>query len=558
MDYLVSKAHKSETHLPQIHVTEEQKMIHVRPLSMYVAKDNDALHALSTDHQFEALCSTLPKQDGVSTLSCTMVEDTCRTQPSSPSLSSTPSQSLTSPSLSSTTTTTADVSIDEDSELHSSYACCVQATASPIKPTDQADVEKLINDAHGSLDSRRLSAAPPSPSGSIVSSSSKLSRFSSLYTRAMERDELTFLSAPEQMPQEREKRSVRKIAEFFGDTPPMDMSINEISRDGLEAMLRSRVPLCYFLKFLIEEFSSENLFFYLEIENYESFPFTSDSERRAGAIDIYQMYLLQDSGLEVNLSERCRMQVASKIYQSTSSEDLKHCFDAAKEAVTGLLEDSFMRFQNGPEWQRMEKELRHTSLYAEPARQQAISRLLCYMSPSTRAAMHGPGPLLGQLVAEFISMRFSEEALFHTKPRESRRGHYRTASAGTLQSFSDGKRSPLVSGRELRELFSIDYLRPESSRVNSAASNTESSQPMRRLRQASLVNRSSCYDMTFFSRDCHDKQSFDCSHHSHLEVSTRPNGTVASSGHRSCGRNGLLNVATIALKRSMEQLRNCI
>ncbi|RKP08813.1 hypothetical protein THASP1DRAFT_15115, partial [Thamnocephalis sphaerospora] len=120
----------------------------------------------------------------------------------------------------------------------------------------------------------------------------------------MERDGDTLLASSIVSPDDRTIRSARKLAEFFGDLPPADVSVGEIERDGLCAMLRARVPLCYFLRFLLDEFSSENLFFYLEIEQYESFPFTTDRERRAAANDIYRMYLSQDSQLEVNLTER--------------------------------------------------------------------------------------------------------------------------------------------------------------------------------------------------------------------------------------------------------------
>jgi hypothetical protein len=35
--------------------------------------------------------------------------------------------------------------------------------------------------------------------------------------------------------------------------------VREIRKEGLKALLQSKVPLCYFLYHLLEEFSSENL-----------------------------------------------------------------------------------------------------------------------------------------------------------------------------------------------------------------------------------------------------------------------------------------------------------
>jgi hypothetical protein len=54
-------------------------------------------------------------------------------------------------------------------------------------------------------------------------------------------------------------RTSRKLDCFFGEPAPVDVCISEIRREGLKAMLESKIPLCYFLHFLLEEFSSENL-----------------------------------------------------------------------------------------------------------------------------------------------------------------------------------------------------------------------------------------------------------------------------------------------------------
>lgn len=54
-------------------------------------------------------------------------------------------------------------------------------------------------------------------------------------------------------------RSYRKLEYFFGEPTPVDVCISEINKEGLKAMLESKVPLCYFLYHLLDEFSSENL-----------------------------------------------------------------------------------------------------------------------------------------------------------------------------------------------------------------------------------------------------------------------------------------------------------
>lgn len=53
--------------------------------------------------------------------------------------------------------------------------------------------------------------------------------------------------------------SSRKLTNFFGDKPPIDICVKEIEKEGLKAMLHSKIPLCYFLYSLLEEYSCENL-----------------------------------------------------------------------------------------------------------------------------------------------------------------------------------------------------------------------------------------------------------------------------------------------------------
>jgi hypothetical protein len=69
-------------------------------------------------------------------------------------------------------------------------------------------------------------------------------------------------------------RTCRKLDGFFGEPAPVDVCISEIKREGLKAMLESKIPLCYFLHFLLEEFSSENLVSFL-IMNTRKLPLTN-------------------------------------------------------------------------------------------------------------------------------------------------------------------------------------------------------------------------------------------------------------------------------------------
>ncbi|KAG5462039.1 MAG: hypothetical protein BJ554DRAFT_5678 [Olpidium bornovanus] len=50
-----------------------------------------------------------------------------------------------------------------------------------------------------------------------------------------------------------------RLKRFFGVAPPDDVTVREIEKDGLKAMLRSVAPMCYFLRSLLESHCGENL-----------------------------------------------------------------------------------------------------------------------------------------------------------------------------------------------------------------------------------------------------------------------------------------------------------
>ncbi|KAI7874917.1 hypothetical protein K492DRAFT_117536, partial [Lichtheimia hyalospora FSU 10163] len=83
-----------------------------------------------------------------------------------------------------------------------------------------------------------------------------------------------------------------------------DVSIAEIRREGIKGMLQSKIPICYFLYHLLQEISSENLFFFTEIEQYESFTYMTLVQQLATAQHIYDTYLSPNSHFEVNIDER--------------------------------------------------------------------------------------------------------------------------------------------------------------------------------------------------------------------------------------------------------------
>ncbi|KAI7903907.1 RGS domain-containing protein [Cokeromyces recurvatus] len=148
----------------------------------------------------------------------------------------------------------------------------------------------------------------------------------------------------------RVNRSYKKLEYFFGEPTPMDVCIREINKEGLKAILESKVPLCYFLYYLLDEFCSENLLFFLEVERFESKRLAKRNQNDI-ALSIYNTYISNNSYLEINLDDRVKRniteQLESILTANNPSEEPsidRYIFSEAKSCVYLLLESSFNQF----------------------------------------------------------------------------------------------------------------------------------------------------------------------------------------------------------------------
>ncbi|CAG8509549.1 4438_t:CDS:2 [Paraglomus occultum] len=171
---------------------------------------------------------------------------------------------------------------------------------------------------------------------------------------------------------QKSKMSTRKLESFFGEKPPLDICMKEIEKEGLKAMLNSKIPLCYFMYSLLEEYSAENLFFLLEVEQYESFDYQCSNQQFATAQHIFITYLTPNSQFEVNVDD--------------------------KRAVLALLEVSFAQFMRSNTADMMRRDIGEaTTHYSPEARDNAILLLLRFLSrqsspSSSHAASSVPTP----------------------------------------------------------------------------------------------------------------------------------------------------------------------
>ncbi|CAO3696280.1 unnamed protein product [Rhizopus stolonifer] len=167
-------------------------------------------------------------------------------------------------------------------------------------------------------------------------------------------------------------KSFNKLNYFFGEATPVDVCVCEIKKEGLKAMLESKVPLCYFLYYLLDEYSSENLFFFLKVQKFENETVCT----REMAQEIYDMFISNDSDLEINLDDK----VKQKITQNLSDGFQRTLFQTAKSSVYSLLETSFVRFMGTQVYQNMIDQCGElTILYSDNTIETAISYLYKYL-----------------------------------------------------------------------------------------------------------------------------------------------------------------------------------
>ncbi|CAJ0634087.1 739_t:CDS:2 [Entrophospora sp. SA101] len=166
-----------------------------------------------------------------------------------------------------------------------------------------------------------------------------------------------------------------KFNDFYFQTS--STSSSEIEKEGLKAILNSKIPLFYFLYSLLEEYSSENLFFFLKVEQYESKQYDNSTQQLVMAQQIFDTYLTRNSQFEVNIDDRVRKLTIAAI---KSERDLRYCFRDAKQAVFVLLENSFSRFIRSNLADTMRKEIgEHTAHYSNEARELSVGWLFKYL-----------------------------------------------------------------------------------------------------------------------------------------------------------------------------------
>lgn len=180
---------------------------------------------------------------------------------------------------------------------------------------------------------------------------------------------------------EKRKMSKKAIKNFFGESVPVDVPINVVEQKGLAAILQSHIPLCYFLYSLLVDMNAENLFFYLEVEQFEEHLFKSPESRKKTSMYLYKTFIEVGSDFEINLEGSVRELILPMI-----NEDNINCFSKARDHVVHLLIPCFENFTLGPIYKRMVEDLgERTTIYSKDQRNGAIKLFLEYLDRAPKS-----------------------------------------------------------------------------------------------------------------------------------------------------------------------------
>lgn len=175
----------------------------------------------------------------------------------------------------------------------------------------------------------------------------------------------------------RSMRIKERVEKIFGKAPLIDVPLEEIERQGLKSMLKSSVPMCYFLHYLMEIFSIETLFFILEVQRFQLTRYDGDRNSIIeAATQIEQAFIRKECIFEVNLKDDTKNSVIQKLKTGT-----KRCFDDAVEEILHLLEESYGGFERSPIYKEMQENLSSKKVpYKEEEVTMAIDLLVNFMN----------------------------------------------------------------------------------------------------------------------------------------------------------------------------------
>ncbi|KAI9017439.1 hypothetical protein BC832DRAFT_588702 [Gaertneriomyces semiglobifer] len=138
-----------------------------------------------------------------------------------------------------------------------------------------------------------------------------------------------------------------ELRERYG-AMPFNMPLVTLD-DRLQAILRNKFALRFFSDFCVEEYTIENLLFWLDVEIFQSL---DDEIRTLYGKYIYMTYLAANAPLQLNIPAEIRNDIPRP---NDDTPDVT-TYDEAQEQVYAMLKGhSFSRFERSPKWQQYQQ-----------------------------------------------------------------------------------------------------------------------------------------------------------------------------------------------------------
>lgn len=179
----------------------------------------------------------------------------------------------------------------------------------------------------------------------------------------------------------RRQTSKKYLRQYFGSSMHTDISLKEIEQRGLCILLQSNLPLAHFLHFCLKSFNAENLFFYLEVEQFEEYKFKEGKALKRTAMHLFDAFIKDGADFELNLPGELRMPIKDRIEVSD-----QFCFADIRDHAITLLEPCMESFFMSPEWSDLKSEVEkglpqgvHGCMYPKEMRNDAVNKLVDYL-----------------------------------------------------------------------------------------------------------------------------------------------------------------------------------
>ncbi|KAJ3258229.1 Regulator of G-protein signaling 7, partial [Borealophlyctis nickersoniae] len=125
--------------------------------------------------------------------------------------------------------------------------------------------------------------------------------------------------------------------------------VNPTLDDRLQATLHNKMALKHFIEFCVEEYTIENVLFWLDVEIFQS----CDAQiRSVYAKYIYLTYIAIDSPLQMNLSDEIRKDVAWPVPANPAEVDVSMFDEVQEQAYAMMKGHSFVRYETSLKMQQ--------------------------------------------------------------------------------------------------------------------------------------------------------------------------------------------------------------